>query len=141
MMTVEMRFDGKWYVIVGSEPIGGPFCTSAEAWRSIDRALGEVAAAEPQTTYTSESIKQLVAETGLLRAENKRLGYVGDAYESLCASHKRLEATNKRLREALDECRDWFAKRHDGETDGVDFFPNEEMKMTAMIDHALEATR
>jgi hypothetical protein len=44
--------------------------------------------------------KMIGDERDSLMAENKRLKYVGDAYESLCESHKRLEATNKRLRAA-----------------------------------------
>ncbi len=84
-----------------------------------------------------ETIKGLLYDIARLQAQNAALKRADDEYESLCESHKRLEATNKRLREALEECRDWFAERHDADCDQDGFIPNEEMKMTAMIDHIM----
>lgn len=40
-MTATKTADGKWAVMNGSDLLAGPFETSAEAWRWIDRHEGE----------------------------------------------------------------------------------------------------
>lgn len=40
-MTVFSTADGKFEVFAGSERLAGPFDTSAQAWRWIDRYTGE----------------------------------------------------------------------------------------------------
>lgn len=40
-MTAVRTDDGRWQVVAGGEVLAGPFETSAEAWRWIDRNTGD----------------------------------------------------------------------------------------------------
>jgi hypothetical protein len=48
-MTAEKTSDGKWAVMSGIEMLAGPFDTSSEAWRWIDRYEGEPVSRGEQT--------------------------------------------------------------------------------------------
>lgn len=39
-MTAVRTDDGRWQVVAGGDVLAGPFETSAEAWRWIDRSSG-----------------------------------------------------------------------------------------------------
>jgi len=71
--------------------------------------------------------------------------YDGDDCTAFLGKHEDAtkDATIKRLREALEECDDYFDNRADAEyfTDSPSPIGNEEMNMLMMVRAALEATK
>jgi hypothetical protein len=81
-------------------------------------------------------LDRLEAKLNAMTEERDRL--TADRIASLEALVAKLTAKNKRLRDALDECLEYFEDRHDVDDDGEGgIHPNKEMRMSSMIAEAI----